>query len=625
MSRSYRDFDLLIERIEDRYRARVFGASTTAIADFDDPRKSGSSTRDIRRSRATEDARLMQLGDKLFSAIFQENIKIEYRAALKQARVSQEGIRIRLQLTEVPELNDLPWEALYDSEEGQYLGLMREVSLVRYRASKQLAPLKVRPPLRVLGVLANPQDTDKLAVEEEWQRIELELSDLLKAGLVEVYKLYPGTLEKLLAYLERNKFHILHFIGHGIFDPEDGGQIMLESKNGASEPLDEHRLATALQRHGQIRLAVINACHGARAARGDKHSGLTRRLLQMGVPAVIAMTTKIGDRPAVDFASRLYRNLASGSSIEDAFGEARSQLYLLHKGVSWATPSLSLVTTDPDLLGLALGSRSQTRSYFQWTALILLLSTLIAYAVSWSRGEPENVSTKATSAKALKVNPQECPPPEGIDLKMVLIRAGMQHRDEPPGAAPLIVESDFCLGIYEVTQQQWETLLPEEENPSAWTSPRLPVGGISREDANLFLDALNDRTANDPFRLPTEIEWEYAARAGSHASYSFGTEMSDLDDFGNCLSVSGADGYDGTAPVGQKNPNAWDLYDMHGNVWEWVEKATATEALVLRGGSYESSPEKCEVTSRNVLSEDSRRKSYGFRVAREPVGELPTN
>jgi len=367
---------------------------------------------------------------------------------------------------------------------------------------------------------------------------------------------------------------------------------------------------------------VLNACHGARAYPGDTHSGLTRRLLQMGIPAVIAMRTKIGDRPAVDFAARFYRNLASGSSIEDAFGAARHDLFLRFNDASWTTPALSLSTTDPELLGLSLQKRHETPWQRYLVAVALLLFVALGF---WRvlRSPERETTTQGPSASAVttgtpaqRVNPPSCPSPEGLGLSMVLVRAGVQSRDQ---GETLVVEKDFCLGAFEITQAQWEAALPEAPNPSGWPGPERPVERVSRLDVELFLKALNDRVVGDPFRLPTEIEWEYAARAGSPSTFAFGDDPAELEIYENCRSPDGHDGYDGTAPVGAFKPNAWGIYDMYGNVWEWVATQDIERTGVLRGGSYDVLPEKCTASYRKLLSPETRRKDYGFRVVREPL------
>src|SRR5437667_5221339 len=114
------------------------------------------------------------------------------------------------------------------------------------------------------------------------------------------------------------------------------------------------------------------------------------------------------------------------------------------------------------------------------------------------------------------------------------------------------------MGKYEVTQAQWESVM--ERNPSRFRGADRPVEQVSWNDVQQFLQKLNARGDGYRYRLPAEAEWEYAARAGTSGPYA-----GNLDAMAWYEQNSGKQ----THPVGQKQPNAWGLYDMHGNVWEW--------------------------------------------------------
>ena len=125
------------------------------------------------------------------------------------------------------------------------------------------------------------------------------------------------------------------------------------------------------------------------------------------------------------------------------------------------------------------------------------------------------------------------------------------------------ITKPFYLGTYPVTQEQWLAVMGS--NPSRFKGERRPVVNVSWNDVQSFLNKLNG--GEHEYRLPTEAEWEYACRAGTTTEYSFGDDKSLLGDYAWSWENS-----EGTAhPVGQKKPNPWGLYDMHGNVWEWVQ------------------------------------------------------
>lgn len=151
---------------------------------------------------------------------------------------------------------------------------------------------------------------------------------------------------------------------------------------------------------------------------------------------------------------------------------------------------------------------------------------------------------------------------------------------------------------------------------------------VTVDDATAFLERLMLRDPGVIYRLPTVDEWEYAARAGSRTDYFFGDDPSELDKYGNCEKRSGSDGYERVAPIGSFKPNRWGLYDVHGNVTEWVEWPEGAgmssiengkrQALRL-GGSLKIVPSNCTFSggSSQVDAENNRREDTGLRLVRE--------
>lgn len=204
--------------------------------------------------------------------------------------------------------------------------------------------------------------------------------------------------------------------------------------------------------------------------------------------------------------------------------------------------------------------------------------------------------------------------------------------------------NSFYLSKYEITVQQYKVFAAETgKDLSAITefTDQQPVGRVSWHDAQEYAEWLSVRTG-DVWRLPTEAEWEYAARAGVNTLYQTGNKAADLCRVANIadktLEDSGSyngeispchDGYSNKASdVGQFRPNRFGLYDMHGNVWEWVsnchtstypistESATCSKR-VARGGSYKSDPYYMRLSNREAVSENERSKYIGFRLVKE--------
>jgi formylglycine-generating enzyme required for sulfatase activity len=219
-------------------------------------------------------------------------------------------------------------------------------------------------------------------------------------------------------------------------------------------------------------------------------------------------------------------------------------------------------------------------------------------------------------------------------LEMALIPPGsflMGSPDDEPGRMSdegprhrVTLSQGFWLGTYPVTQAQWRALM--QSNPSRFPGPQRPVEQVSQADALAFCAELSRRTGC-AFRLPTEAEWEYACRAGTSSAYHFGAEAHP-----ELLSCGGRWGEE-TFPVGRFPPNAFGLYDMHGNVWEWCgdRKRWYTSAdrtdphqdtagvPVARGGAWVSEPWLCRSASR--WGDPGRRHAFlGFRVAMTPAG-----
>jgi formylglycine-generating enzyme required for sulfatase activity len=234
-----------------------------------------------------------------------------------------------------------------------------------------------------------------------------------------------------------------------------------------------------------------------------------------------------------------------------------------------------------------------------------------------------------------------------IGMEFVLIPAGefmMGSNDSDKWAEEyekpqhkVTISKDFYLGKYEVTQEQWEAVMGS--NPShfkgwfkGWFKGKLqnPVENVSWDDVQIFIKRLNHKEGTEKYRLPTEAEWEYAARALGSSSYFFGDDPAQLGDY-----AWYNDNADDTHPVGKKKPNFFGLYDMYGNVSEWVQDwygenyykqsssidptgSTSGSDRVIRGSSWRNLARDARSASRYSSLPGSRGSLLGFRLALSP-------
>lgn len=206
-----------------------------------------------------------------------------------------------------------------------------------------------------------------------------------------------------------------------------------------------------------------------------------------------------------------------------------------------------------------------------------------------------------------------------------LANEGPQHK--------VFISRAFAVSKFDVTLAEWDTCAshgdcsPDASDSGYGRGPQ-PAINITWDDAQRYAAWLTSMTGR-PYRLLSEAEWEYIARTGSTTAYSFGSEPAHLDQYAWYNGNSGTKPH----PVGQKKPNAWGLYDMEGDVWQWVEdcfhasydgaptdgsawKDKECGYHVLRGGSWYSTPELLRSAYREWRSHDNRSDNRGFRVAR---------
>lgn len=250
-------------------------------------------------------------------------------------------------------------------------------------------------------------------------------------------------------------------------------------------------------------------------------------------------------------------------------------------------------------------------------------------------GTPSPIVTLPSGAQEIAL---AIPGPDQVQLKMRLIPAGTfvmgspsnevdRGSDEGP-QHQVTISRAFYMGIYEVTQAQWAAVMGTYPSKFGYV-PANPVEQVSWEDCQKFITKLNTLGIGT-FRLPTEAEWEYACRAGSTTRFPWGDDPG-YSTLGQYAWYS-ANSNSTTHFVGQKKPNTWGLYDMHGNVWEWcsdwyaasygIDKVTDPKGpatgshRVIRGGCWSLSPQYCRPALRNDDAPSDAFSGLGFRLVR---------
>ena len=229
-------------------------------------------------------------------------------------------------------------------------------------------------------------------------------------------------------------------------------------------------------------------------------------------------------------------------------------------------------------------------------------------------GDAIELGTKDHSIKSLFDSTYYVTVPKGVFIR---------KKDGDVPAHSVVISKDLQIGVHEVTQMQWESIMGY--NPSDVVNPYNPVESISWFEVQAFIDSLNALKVDTyTYRLPTEAEWEYACLAGAAGSGSVGdvawfNENSD----------------ERPHPIKQLKPNSWGLYDMQGNVWEWVQdwyalyepdknvdpdSPTSGRARIIRGGSWWSPAEITTCSHRGNLAPDYKAIILGFRLVREIEG-----
>jgi CHAT domain-containing protein len=299
-----------------------------------------------RRVPARDEKPVQRLGSELFDRLFTGDVRLLFDMTRQQAVHRDARVRLVLRIRP-PELAVLPWEFMYDARRDDYLSL--SMPLVRYpEILEPVRPLRVTGPLRILGMVAQPAGYDALDVDGEKAHLRRALDPLTRDGGVHLGWAPGETWRDLLHALSTSSWHVVHFIGHGGFDPVAGeGVFYLPGDGGENYQLRASHLAQLLSPHHALRLVMLNSCDSATGSGNDLFSSAAAALVRRGVPAVLAMQFEISDSAAVEFTRSFYEAVAAGQPVDIAVRDARLSVCLSRpNSLEWGTPVLFLRQRD---------------------------------------------------------------------------------------------------------------------------------------------------------------------------------------------------------------------------------------------------------------------------------------
>jgi len=613
-----------------------------------------------------EQRAIQDFGAMLFDALFAGEVRERFDTVQREAATNDNGVRLRLNV-QPPELAALPWEFVYDKRFADYVCLSVNTPIVRYiETFKYTTPPPTPPPLRMLGMIASPDDLEPLDTAKEKERVEKAVAGLQARGLLQLTWVEGGTWRDLQTAIRSQPWNIFHFIGHGGFDvAEDQGYIALVDDHGDKYTFHADKLARLLADRRSLRLVLLNACEGARGSEQDLFSSTASILVRRGIPGVLAMQYGISDQAAIEFAQTFYQTLVEGRPVDAAAAEARKATSMGNP-VEWGTPVLYMCTLDGKLFDLQVAQttreaerKAETERKAKEDAERLAKQKAEEERAARQRAETERLAKEKTEAqrkaKAEPATPRAPSPisiPQSpvsnlltlthpLHLELIRIPAGeflmgsdpAKDKDAQGNEQPQhrVYVSEFYIGKYPVTNTQY-AVFQKIKIPSG--KENHPVIIVSWNDAVAFCEWLRKETG-ELFRLPTEAEWEKAARGTDGRIYPWGNEWdaTRLNIYEN--------GPKTTTPVGAYSPQGDSPYgvaDMAGNVSEWCadwydeeeyQRRTGSKvsdpqgpktgrARVVRGGSFFAEAELAHCAYRLWYDPDSGYVNLGFRVVAVP-------
>jgi CheY-like chemotaxis protein len=324
----YRDFDLWVEApTTEGYPLRANSTQGQARGHMKLDPSSIFVQSDLKRlaARETDETFLVEFGTFLYNALFVSDIESLFLISLGTV-MEQDGLGLRLRLRiDPPELSALPWEYLYSPSQRHFLGASKKTPLSRFlEVFRPARSLATTLPLKILVVIPAGSELDTQKEKEILTKALGKLGDAVRPTVLEGNVTRSAVADALL----ENKHHVFHFIGHGVFE-DDQGYLIFNDEHGGRDRLSDDIFARFFLNEPSMKLVVLNACEGATVSSCKPMVGMAPKLVECGIPAVIAHQYSMEDRTAICFAREFYRSLCMGTQVghvDVAMAHARNQL-----------------------------------------------------------------------------------------------------------------------------------------------------------------------------------------------------------------------------------------------------------------------------------------------------------
>ncbi len=462
--------------------------------------------------------RIHKLGEYLFNCLFSGKVRQFYDNKRQDAINTSKTLRLRLILVPL-DLVVLPWELLFDERYSEYLCLTQQPKTVLIRSiegvthKKDNSP-KYDPPLRILGVMADPSNL--LWLQSEKKIVEEALQELITDKKVDL-EWKPGRISELddLPY-STDRLDVFHFIGHAHFDETNRqGQLVFEDEKRHSKFISTERLQASL--HPMTKLIVLDACETARGNRFDRLSNIAHGLASQKIPAVVATQFHIPDTASNRFSKIFYMLLAKGIPVDEAVAEARREIHKTAEDqdrLDWAAPILYI--SSPNIVSFKADPKP-----------IAVAHPLVAEQAPVNLLPLPDSDTETIippSEQTIEINPSIVPPDEpasprdpsrppfnykiarrsyialaSIIIVLLILGAGIFPllsflSKPPPDLFPALCRGNFQSTNTTIVPTPATTILPDGE--SIGLSEGATIFDLDRSDVQYKLQAAQDATNN---------------------------------------------------------------------------------------------------------------------------------